>query len=63
MAAADIKKLREGHVNTVEAVARATKKELTSIKGLSDAKVDKLQNEGAAQQALPFQHYLRAFCI
>ena len=48
MAAADIKKLREGHVNTVEAVARATKKELTSIKGLSDAKVDKLQNEGEA---------------
>ena len=46
MAAADIKKLREGHINTVEAVARATKKELTSIKGLSDAKVDKLQNEG-----------------
>lgn len=44
--AADIKKLRDGGVNTVDNLARATKKELCAIKGLSEAKVAKLQAEG-----------------
>ena len=44
--AADIKKLKEGGVNTVDYLAHATKKELCAIKGLSEAKVAKLQTEG-----------------
>ncbi|KAK9908966.1 hypothetical protein WJX75_005287 [Coccomyxa subellipsoidea] len=45
VAAADIKKLKEGGVNTVEALAHATKRELCAIKGMSEAKVVKLQLE------------------
>ncbi|KAK9810149.1 hypothetical protein WJX72_005647 [[Myrmecia] bisecta] len=45
IAAVDIKKLREGHVNTVEALAHASKKELLAIKGISEAKVEKMQKE------------------
>ena len=33
-------------MNTVDNLARATKKELCAIKGLSEAKVAKLQTEG-----------------
>lgn len=47
--AADIKKLMEGGIHTLEALAHAPKKELTAIKGLSDAKVEKMQKEGATQ--------------
>ena len=47
VAAADIKKLRDGGINTVEALAHAPKKELLSIKGISEAKVEKIQKEGA----------------
>lgn len=43
--AADIKKLIEGGIHTLEALAHAPKKELTAIKGLSDAKVEKMQKE------------------
>jgi len=46
--AADIKKLMEGGVHTLEALAHAPKRELTAIKGLSEAKVEKLQKEGMA---------------
>lgn len=46
VAAADIKKLRDGGINTVEALAHAPKKELLSIKGISEAKVEKIQKEG-----------------
>ena len=46
MPAADIKKLKEGGINTVEALARATKRELCNIKGISEAKVTKLLQEG-----------------
>jgi hypothetical protein len=45
--AADIKKLMDGGIHTLEALAHAPKKELTAIKGLSEAKVEKLQKEGA----------------
>lgn len=44
--AADIKKLLDGGIHTLEALAHAPKKELTAIKGLSEAKVEKLQKEG-----------------
>jgi hypothetical protein len=49
--AADLKKLREGGIYTVEALAHAPKKELTLIKGISEAKVEKLQKEGAPRAA------------
>lgn len=44
--AADLKKLREGGIHTVEALAHAPRKELANIKGISEAKVEKLQKEG-----------------
>ncbi|GLC39242.1 DNA repair protein RAD51 A [Pleodorina starrii] len=43
VAAADIKKLKEGGVHTVEHLAHAPKKQLSEIKGLSEAKIDKMQ--------------------
>jgi hypothetical protein len=46
IAAADIKKLKDGGIHTVEAVAHQTKKDLCAIKGLSEAKVAKMQQEG-----------------
>ncbi|KIZ00472.1 putative DNA repair protein RAD51 like protein [Monoraphidium neglectum] len=42
VSAADIKKLREAGYHTIEALAHAPKKELANIKGISDAKVDKI---------------------
>ncbi len=51
MAAADIKKLKEGGINTVESLAHSTKKELCAIKGISEAKVAKMQTEGACPAA------------
>ena len=47
VAASDIKKLKEGGINTVESLAHSTKKELCAIKGISEAKVAKMQTEGA----------------
>ena len=46
VAAVDIKKLKEGGINTVDALAHAAKRELVAIKGLSEAKVEKIQKEG-----------------
>ncbi|MEW5311150.1 MAG: hypothetical protein WDW38_002889 [Sanguina aurantia] len=45
VAAADIKKLTEGGIHTVETLAHCSKKELLLIKGLSEAKIEKLQKE------------------
>ncbi|KAK9810888.1 hypothetical protein WJX73_005457 [Symbiochloris irregularis] len=45
VAAVDIKKLKEGGINTVDALAHAAKRELVAIKGLSEAKVEKIQKE------------------
>jgi DNA repair protein RAD51 len=42
IAAADVKKLKDAGYCTVEAVAYASKKDLVAIRGLSDAKVDKI---------------------
>jgi len=43
--AADIKKLKEGGVHTVEHLAQAPKKVLIEIKGISEQKVEKYQKE------------------
>jgi DNA repair protein RAD51 len=45
--ATDVKKLMEAGFFTVEAVAYATRKQLTEIKGISDAKADKLLLEAS----------------
>ena len=43
---ADIKKLMDAGFNTVEAVGFTPKKALINIKGLSEAKIDKLLEAG-----------------
>jgi len=43
--AGDIKKLQEGGFHTVESIAYAPKKALIAIKGISEAKADKLLTE------------------
>lgn len=45
ISAADVKKLEEAGFYTVEAVAFAPKKALLGIKGISEAKADKILNE------------------
>lgn len=47
ISAADVKKLGDAGYHTVESVAYAPKKALISIKGISEAKADKIQNEAA----------------
>jgi len=47
IASADIKKLVEAGFHTVESVAYSTKKALMAIKGISEAKADKLQAEAS----------------
>lgn len=42
----DIKKLADAGLHTVEAVAFTPKKNLMAIKGISDAKADKILGEG-----------------
>jgi len=39
---ADVKKMIDGGYNTVEAIAFQAKKQLLTIKGLTEAKVDKI---------------------
>ena len=51
IAAADIKKLQEGGFNTVESIAFTTKKTLIGVKGISEAKADKIM--AAATQLVP----------
>ena len=47
IAAADIKKLKEASYHVIDAVAHATKRELLMVKGLSEAKVNKIKEAGA----------------
>jgi len=42
----DVKKLKDAGMCTVEAVAYAPRKELLQIKGISEAKVDKIVEAG-----------------
>ena len=45
ISAADVKKLQEAGYHTVEAIAFVPKKFLLQIKGISEAKADKILNE------------------
>uniref|UniRef100_A0A672GDL0 RAD51 recombinase n=1 Tax=Salarias fasciatus TaxID=181472 RepID=A0A672GDL0_SALFA len=47
ISASDIKKLEDASFHTIEAVAYAPKKELLNIKGISEAKADKILTEAA----------------
>jgi hypothetical protein len=49
ISAADVKKLLEAGFHTVESVAYTPKKALLAIKGLSEAKCDKILAEGACR--------------
>lgn len=55
ISAGDVAKLKEAGFYTVEAVAYATRKALTDIKGVSEAKADKIQAEAAKLIPLGFQ--------
>jgi DNA repair protein RAD51 len=48
ISAADTKKLAEAGYHTVESVAFTPKKQLCTIKGISEAKVDKILAEGTS---------------
>lgn len=52
--AADVKKLMEGGFATVESVAYATKKMLIAVKGISEAKADKIMQAAAQQVPMGF---------
>ena len=47
LSAADIKKLTDNGIHTVESLAHAPRKELLQIKGISEPKCDKLLAEGS----------------
>ena len=49
---ADIKKLKDGGIYTIEALAYAPKKELLGVKGISEAKAEKYQKEGWSRASL-----------
>ncbi|XP_002737805.1 DNA repair protein RAD51 homolog 1-like [Saccoglossus kowalevskii] len=51
ISANDVKKLEDAGYHTVEAIAYAPKKELIGIRGISDAKADKILNE--SQKLVP----------
>ena len=51
ISAADVKKLLEAGFHTVESVAYTPKKALLAIKGISEAKCDKILAEGAPVRA------------
>jgi DNA repair protein RAD51 len=51
ISAGDIKKLQEEGFNTVESIAFATKKTIAAVRGISDAKADKIM--AAATQLVP----------
>ncbi|PKC13033.1 hypothetical protein RhiirA5_285922, partial [Rhizophagus irregularis] len=44
--ASDIKKLTDNGFHTIQSVAYSPRKVLLNVKGLSEAKVDKIQGEG-----------------
>jgi DNA repair protein RAD51 len=46
ISASDTKKLQDAGLNTIEAVAFTPKKTLLTIKGISEAKADKILTEG-----------------
>eukprot|EP00161_Ancyromonas_sigmoides_P022425 TRINITY_DN6847_c0_g1_i1.p1 TRINITY_DN6847_c0_g1~~TRINITY_DN6847_c0_g1_i1.p1 ORF type:complete len:262 (-),score=60.92 TRINITY_DN6847_c0_g1_i1:127-912(-) len=54
ISAADIEKMRAHGFHTVDAVAYATKKSLLEIKGISEAKADKILSEASALVPMGF---------
>jgi len=46
IAALDVKKLKDSGMHTVQAVAYTPRKDLLQIKGISEAKVDKIIEAG-----------------
>lgn len=62
IAAMDIKKLKDAGLCTVESVAYSPRKELLQIKGISEAKVDKIIEAGM-QFVLCLFHLLMIFHI
>jgi DNA repair protein RAD51 len=59
ISASDVKKLRENGYHTVEAVAYAAKKALLAVKGISEAKADKLLAEGTVF----ISYIMRVLCL
>uniref|UniRef100_A0A2K6M7R7 RAD51 recombinase n=1 Tax=Rhinopithecus bieti TaxID=61621 RepID=A0A2K6M7R7_RHIBE len=58
----DVKKLEEAGFHTVEAVAYAPKKELINIKGISEAKADKILTESCSIARLECSSAISAHC-
>lgn len=54
MSTGDLKKLAEAGLQTVESIAHSTKKQLTEIKGISDAKAEKLLEAAAKYVPMGF---------
>ena len=54
ISSSDIKKLSEAGYHTVESVAFAPKKALITIKGISEAKADKIQTEASKHVPMGF---------
>ncbi|XP_051500413.1 DNA repair protein RAD51 homolog A [Myxocyprinus asiaticus] len=54
ISSSDIKKLEDAGFHTIEAVAYAPKKELLNIKGISEAKADKILTEAAKMVPMGF---------
>lgn len=52
IAAIDVKKLKDAGLCTVESVAYTPRKDLLQIKGISDAKVDKIIEAGNSELSL-----------
>lgn len=57
ISANDIQKLQGAGIHTVEGLAHAPRRELENIKGLSSAKVDKMQKEGITRQTCYFGEF------
>lgn len=55
IASIDVKKLKDAGLCTVEAVAYSPRKELLQIKGISEAKVDKIIEAGT-QFVIPYYY-------
>lgn len=53
ISASDVKKLEDAGFHTIEAVAYAPKKELLNIKGISEAKADKILVRGDQSSSCP----------
>lgn len=49
---AGIKKLKEGGYHTVESIAFATKKKLCEIRGMSEAKAEKIIAKGEREREI-----------